>query len=81
MGPRMSADLNIRCSLCTGPIDIRSITTWRRMTGWERKAGVRASGKHGGSDVACREPLDEFAHDLCVRRQQQGLSPLQEALL
>lgn len=48
------------------------------MVGWERKAGY-GSRKYG-SDIALREPGDEFACDPCVRRQQRGVNPGQGSL-
>jgi hypothetical protein len=68
-----------RCHYCGDPVDPQSRFTWHRIVGWERKA-VSASRK-GGSDIALREQREEFACDQCVHRLQQGLAPLQEALL
>jgi hypothetical protein len=67
----------VLCSICKRhEVDAQSPHTWRRMTGWARK------GQNGGSDVAAREWLGAaFACDVCVRRLQQGVSPLQEELV
>jgi len=74
-------DLVIRCALCGEPVDPLSQWTWQRVTGWQRMAGVRASGKYGGSDIRLREPLQEWAHPHCVARAKSGVSPQQEALV
>ena len=70
-----------RCFYCGNDIDPLGRDTWRRIIGWEKKAGIRASGKHGGSDIALREPRDQYAHHLCVRRMQQGVNASQGTLL
>ena len=73
--------MDIRCHYCGDPIDPFDRFTWRRVVGWERIAGVRASGKHGGSDITLRQPRDEYAHPHCVERIKSGLSVRQESLL
>jgi len=67
------------CPFCGEPVDPLSRQTWRRVVGWERKA--QAMTRKSGSDIALREARDEFAHDLCIRRAQAGVSPLQESLI
>lgn len=67
------------CFYCDEPVDPLSRTLWHRVVGWERKA--LAESRKSGSDIALREPRDEYAHDRCVRLAQQGLNPAQESLL
>lgn len=67
------------CHFCGDPVDPISRLTWRRIDGWERKAA--GLSRKSGSDIALRKPLDEYAHDHCVRRAQAGVSPLQETLI
>lgn len=67
------------CHFCGDPIDPTGRQTWRRVEGWERKA--TAAARRSGSDIALRQPRDEYAHDLCVSRARSGLSPLQGSLL
>lgn len=64
------------CVFCNLPVDPDSRETWHSMAGWERP------GKAGGSDVALRARTGDgrFACDPCIRRQQEGLSPLQTSL-
>lgn len=69
----------MNCAECGDPIDPRSASTWRRVVGWERKA--QATSRKSGSDIAVREPRDEYAHDRCIRLLQRGLAPGQEPLL
>lgn len=69
--------LYVSCSLCGDPVDAQSANTWHRVDGWERKA--RSASRRAGSDIACRRALEEFAHDRCVRRVQDGVSVFQEA--
>jgi hypothetical protein len=68
------------CSICKKPVDVSSPHVWQRVVGWQRMAGVRASGKHGGSDIAMRETRQEWAHPACVTLARDGLLG-QEALL
>jgi len=65
--------LKWRCPFCMQPVDPLDRFTWQRVIGWQRMAGVRASGKHGGSDVALRETREEWAHPSCVRLARSGL--------
>lgn len=67
------------CSFCDEPVDPLSRFTWRAVHGWERKA--LDPTRRSGSDIALREPREEWAHDQCVRRAQSGVAPLQESLL
>ena len=69
----------VQCAFCRQLVDAESDDTWHRVEGWERK------GKAGGSDIALRKRLyaaenNMFAHDHCVRREQQGIPALQETL-
>lgn len=78
----MSDDIyRANCFYCTDPVNPLNKGTWHRVIGWERTVAVRASGKKGGSDIALREPRDEYACDQCVRRLQQGIPTGQRALL
>lgn len=72
---------NVPCHYCGTPVDAFSRSTFRMIVGWERKAGTRASGKRGGSDVYLREPRDEYACTLCIERLKRGVSVAQESLL
>lgn len=69
------------CAYCGEAVDPTKRSTYRRVVGWERKAGRRLSGAHGGSDISLREPLDEWAHPACVDRAKRGVHAHQEALL
>jgi hypothetical protein len=69
------------CFYCGQPVDLQARSTLRRVVGWERVAGVRASGKHGGSDIRLRERLDEYAHEGCVALERAGVGVKQETLL
>ena len=71
--------MNTVCHFCGEPIDPTNRYTWRAVTGWERKALDRS--RRSGSDIALREPRDEWAHDMCVSRARAGVAPLQESLL
>ena len=66
------------CGLAVDPVHPR---TWTKTEAWSRSAGIRSSGAHGGSDVALRKRVDEFAHDPCIRLAQRGIVPTQESLL
>lgn len=68
-----------RCHYCGEPVDPLSRLTWRRVTGWERKAA--ASSRKSGSDIALRESRDEYACDRCVARIRRGVAPTQSALM
>lgn len=68
------------CGICGQAVDPLQAGVYQRVTGWERKAGIRASGSHGGSDVRLRELAQEWAHALCVDRAKDGLSPYQSSL-
>lgn len=70
-----------RCPFCGRPVDPTSPNTWQRVVGWQRIAGVRASGKHGGSDIRLRDTRQEWAHPHCVSLAKDGISVGQEALL
>jgi hypothetical protein len=74
--------ITVPCALgCDKPVDPLDHTTFQRVIGWERKAGVRASGKHGGSDIVGRKTLNEFAHSQCVYRERDTGSAAQGVLL
>ena len=67
------------CSYCLDPVDPSDPGTYRRIEGWERKALDPA--RRGGSDIKLREPLNEFAHSVCVDRVARGINARQESLL
>ena len=71
------------CGICGKPADPADPDTYHRVQGWERPSHVRASGKHGGSDLALRErvPGGGIAHGACVRLAKLGVNPGQEAML
>lgn len=63
------------CAYCNTPLDPHAGHIWRRVVGWERKA--RGATRKSGSDIAAREPREEYACDRCIRRLQRGVSPTQ----
>jgi hypothetical protein len=67
------------CHFCGDPVDPLARDTYRRVTGWERKA--LAESRKGGSDILLREAVDEFAHGLCILRAKQGVAVGQATLL
>jgi len=71
--------MKIACHFCGDPVDPTSRMTWHRVEGWERKA--IDPKRRSGSDIALREPRDELAHDLCIRRAQSGVAPTQTTLV
>lgn len=73
--------MNVTCPFCGSPVDPLSRQTLQRITGWQRIAGTRASGKHGGSDILARETVQEWAHPSCVDWLRNGIHPDQDALL
>ena len=70
---------DLRCALCGDRVDPHSPFTYRRVVGWERKA--TSASRKSGSDIALREPRDEFAHGHCVSLAKQNLSPGQASLI
>lgn len=75
----MSSVLNVPCFYCQTPVNALAPSTYRRVVGWERKA--LAASRKSGSDIALREPRDEYACDTCVGRLRAGVSVAQEPLL
>ena len=71
--------MTFTCALCGEPVDPHSSFTYRRIVGWERKA--TGATRKSGSDIALREPRDEFAHGHCVSLAKQNLSPGQASLM
>jgi len=67
------------CFYCGEPVDPFSRFTWRRVVGWERKA--TAVSRKSGSDIALREPRDEYACDVCISRLKLNVAPGQVSLL
>ena len=61
----------MNCVYCSEPVDPSHHTTWRRVTGWERKA--TAGSRRGGSDIVLREPRDEYACAGCIGLLQAGV--------
>jgi hypothetical protein len=74
------AGVEATCPFCGEPVNPLASSTWQRVVGWQHIAGVRASGKHGGSDIRLRETRPEFAHAACVSSAKAGLLG-QEAML
>lgn len=68
-----------RCALCGTAVNPLDPNTHQRVIGWERRA--TASSRKSGSDIVCREQLQEFAHGFCVRREKYGLNPKQESMI
>jgi hypothetical protein len=64
--------VTVLCHFCEQPVDPGNHGTWQRMSGWQRIAGVRISGKHGGSDIRMRQPEQEWAHGACLDRAKSG---------
>lgn len=69
------------CSYCGSAVDPFARTTYRRIVGWERKLGKRASGAQAGSDITLREPRDEYACTACIDRLRRGIPAGQSSLL
>ena len=63
---------------CGARINPNDRHVWRAMHGWERK-GVGET-RRGGSDIALRTPISQFACDRCIERLKHGLAPAQETL-
>jgi hypothetical protein len=70
---------NVPCFYCGDPVDVQARTTYRRVTGWERKA--LAATRKSGSDITLRETLDEYACPVCISLRRDGIQPGQESLL
>jgi hypothetical protein len=64
--------MTFHCPLCHREVDPDARHTMQRVIGWQQRAGTRSSGKHGGSDIYMRKPLQEFAHPSCVRLARDG---------
>ena len=79
-GLRKGRTVTVRCHYCGAEYPADSRLIWRRVTGWERRAH-RDSTRKGGSDIACRRPLEDYACDPCVGKLRRGLSPDQGELL
>ncbi len=73
--------MTVYCYFCGEPVDPNDRATWRSISGWERSAGVRASGKHGGSDIVLRAPTGGYAHPFCIDRTRDGVNVRQETLV
>ena len=68
------------CYFCGEPI-LEPKTSYTQITGWERMAGIRPSGKQGGSDIYLREPTGEVACETCITKLRAGVALEQESLL
>ena len=73
--------MNFACPYCAEPVDPLDNQTLQKVEGWERPSHIRASGKHGGSDIYHRRKLDEYAHRFCVERERAGVNARQETLV
>jgi hypothetical protein len=74
--------LDVQCYF--GPdhlADPSSPYTYQRINGWEKKAGIRASGKHGGSDIVLRQLEPFWACPDCIARLRAGVHVAQASLL
>lgn len=67
------------CHYCGSQVDPTAPDVWHRVIGWERKA--TAASRRSGSDIALREPFEEFACHGCIKLKQDGISPTQRAML
>ena len=63
------------CQFCGEPVDPLDKSTWRRIQGWERKA--QGPTRRSGSDIALREPLEEYAHSSCIVLEKVGVGARQ----
>lgn len=68
-----------RCAECGQPVNPAAQGVFQRVQGWESKA--TGASRKSGSDIVCREQLQEFAHNHCVQRRKLGLSPQQESMI
>jgi len=71
--------VNANCYFCGKPVNPLARETWCRVDAWERKA--QGQSRRGGSDIALRRQLEEFAHSACIRLEQRGVHVGQTALL
>lgn len=66
--------MEFTCPFCDRAVSPTDPTGWQRIIdGWQRSAGVRPSGKHGGSDRVLVETGQEWAHDYCVGLAKSGV--------
>lgn len=77
----MEKVLETPCYFCGDPVNMLGRSTWQAIVGWERKAGIRASGKHGGSDIRLRQTRNHFAHEHCVDLQKRTGNATQQSFL
>ena len=63
-----SSSVKLLCDLCGQevPRHLWKNGAYHQVLGWERVAGTRASGKHGGSDIKYRERTGKVAHAGCL---------------
>jgi len=71
--------MTFQCAYCGDPVDPTSRFIWHRVVGWERKA--QAGSRKSGSDIALREPRDEYACNACIASRKGRVSRAQESLL
>jgi hypothetical protein len=69
--------VSLTCTFCGEPIV--PATAYQRVMGWERKA--TSASRKGGSDIALREQLQEFACPVCITRLRSGFPVEQESLV
>lgn len=74
-------EMTAPCTYCGTPLDPTSRYVWRRIQGWEKKSTGTAGSRRGGSDISCRELLEEVACDQCIMRLKRGVNPVQDSLL
>lgn len=67
-----------RCFYCLDPVDPQSSFVWHRVIGWERKAVAKS--RRSGSDIALREPRDEYACNACISRLRGGVPATQNTI-
>jgi hypothetical protein len=68
-----------KCAECGEPVNPIDPGVFQRVRGWERKA--TSASRKSGSDIVCREQLQEFAHNHCIQRRKLGLSPQQGSMI
>jgi len=69
------------CHYCHEKVDPALRSTWQRVVGWQITGRTRPGGGHGGSDIAARQTIDEYACDRCVSAVKARINPGQVGLL
>jgi hypothetical protein len=64
--------ISLHCAICGEeiPRHLWKHGAYYQVMGWERLAGIRASGKHGGSDIVRRERTGKAAHTGCIEKDK-----------